>query len=325
MYQWHQKEWHDLLQRKARLPHAILLKGKAGIGKHVFALSLAKALLCKQAQGDQPACGQCPSCQWFEEGTHPDYRWLTPEEDTSSSKKSSRNKPITVAQVRQLFDYLSLSNHQVDGYRIILVSPAEALNIASANALLKMLEEPPVNTLFILVASQPQQLLPTIRSRCQAIDLPTPSTAQSIAWLNEQGAETPEAALHYAGGAPLAAVEMQAILGKNNQFLSQLAMGRQLSPNIAAAGALGTLDMLNTINALQKWVYDLLQMHLMQGIRYHSTHAKALQTLSKRVNLRLLLRFQKDLTEAKKSANHPLSNEMQLENILVQYTHLFDV
>lgn len=324
MYQWHKKEWHHLLKRKTRLPHAILLKGKAGIGKHAFAVSLSKSLLCKQAQEDQPACDQCSSCQWFEEGSHPDYRWITPEEDTSS-KKSNRNKPITVAQIRQLFDYLSLSNHQVDGYRVILVSPAEALNIASANALLKMLEEPPANTLFILVASQPQQLLPTIRSRCQAIDLPTPTKEQAVAWLNEQGVEAPEAALYYVGGAPLEAITMQAVLGKNNQFLSQLAMGQQLSPNIAASVAFGTLDMLNIINALQKWIYDLLQMKLMQGIRYHSTHTKALQTLSKRVNLRCLLRFQKDLIEAKKSANHPLSNEMQLENILVQYTHLFDV
>lgn len=325
MYQWHLKEWNDLLQRKTRLPHAILLKGKAGIGKHAFAVSLAKTLLCKQAQDDQPACGQCPNCQWFEEGGHPDYRWVTPEEDASNSKKTNRNKPITIAQVRQLFDYLSLSNHQVDGYRIILVSPAEALNIASANALLKMLEEPPVNTLFILVASQTQQLLPTIRSRCQAIDLPTPSIEQAIVWLNEQNIESPEVALHYAGGAPLEAITMQAVLDKNNQFLAQLAMGRQLNPNIAAMGALDTLDMLNAINALQKWIYDLLQMKLLQGIRYHATHTKALQTLSKRVNLRLLLRFQKDLLEARQSANHPLSNEMQLENILVQYTHLFDV
>lgn len=325
MYKWHHKEWQHLLQRKARLPHAILLKGKAGIGKHEFAVSMAKALLCKQAEGEQPACGKCPSCLWFEEGSHPDYRWITPEEEASGSKKAKKSKLITVAQIRQLFDYLSLSNHQVDGYRIILISPAEALNHASANALLKMLEEPPANSLFILVASQPQQLLPTILSRCQAIDLPTPSAEDAIAWLNEQGVDSPEVALHYAGGAPLEAVAMQEVLGKNNQLLSQLAMGHQLSPNLAASGALSTLDMPNTVNALQKWAYDLLQMKLMQSIRYHTTHAKALQTLSKRVNLRLLLRFQKDLFEAKQSANHPLSNEMQLENILVQYTHLFDV
>ena len=185
MYSWQNSQWQQIMQRTS-LPHALLLRGRAGTGKHDFAVDLAQSLLCSKPKQTR-ACGVCPSCVWFAEGGHPDFRLISPEDADESEdapkKKATKKSQISVAQIRQLIDYLSLSSHQVNSRRVILISPAETLNLASANALLKMLEEPPANTLFLLVTSQPQRLLPTILSRCQAIDMPLPSKADALSWL----------------------------------------------------------------------------------------------------------------------------------------------
>lgn len=326
MYRWHKEQWDSIMQRQNALPHAILLRGRTGIGKHDFAISLSHALLCNQANANQPACGQCPSCNWLKEGAHPDFKLIAPEEaseGSTSKKKTSKKSQISVAQIRQLYDYLSLTNHQAGGHRVILISPAETLNIASANALLKMLEEPPPNTLFLLVASQPQRLLPTIISRCQVLDLPMPAKEEAIAWLKEQGLNAPDAALEYAGGAPLNAFNTQNQLESNLQLIKQLALGAKLEP-FASAPSFLAIGMEQAIDMIQKWTFDLVNFKLIQHLHYHSQQVNALQALSKNVNLSLLLRFQRGLVDVKRSANHPLSNEMQLENILLQYTRVFN-
>ena len=143
MYSWQKNQWQHIMQQRVSLPHALLLRGRAGTGKQEFALDLSKTLLCSQV-GDQ-ACGVCPSCVWFAEGNHPDFRLITPEdadnaEDAPVKKKATKKSQISVAQIRQLIDYLSLSSHQVKSERVILISPADTLNLASANALLKMLD-----------------------------------------------------------------------------------------------------------------------------------------------------------------------------------------
>lgn len=325
IYSWQKLQWNNLMQRKRTLPHAILLRGRAGIGKDDFALHLAHSLLCSEPLAEG-ACGVCPSCLWLKEGNHPDFKFITPEEETEESanpKKTNKKTQISVAQIRKLYDFLSLSNHQVQGHRVILISPAETLNLASANALLKMLEEPPANTLFLLVASQPQRLLPTIISRCQIIDFSIPQKADAITWLSTQGIHNPEVLLEYAGGAPLTALQMQDYHAANEQLIQQLLKGDRLNPFTSAPLFLAE-GMEHAIDVIQKWTFDLLMYRLTQSSHYHSQQMQALQALCKSVNLSILLQFQHSLAEAKRAANHPLSNEMQLENLLLQYTHVFN-
>jgi len=323
MYSWQVAQWRSIMERKSILPHAILLLGRTGVGKHDFALEVSRALLCQNTINNE-ACGICPSCLWFAEGTHPDFRLITPESDDdideTPKKKTTKKSQISVSQIRQLFDYLSLSSHQVGAKRIILISPAETLNQASANALLKMLEEPPVNTIFILVTSQSQRLLPTILSRCQTIEMDLPARSVALEWLKVQGLKNAESALDYAGGAPLLAI--QANVETNSSLVKQLVQGARLDA-FASAPMFLSLGMERALETLQKWVFDLLCCKLTKHFHYHTQQASALQALSKSVNLSLLLSFQQTLVEAKKTANHPLSNEMQLEKILLQYTQIF--
>ena len=325
MYAWQKNQWQHIMKQRANLPHALLLRGRAGTGKHEFALALSKTLLCSQLA--EQACGTCPSCVWFAEGNHPDFRIISPEdadvaEDAPVKKKAAKKSQIAVAQIRQLIDYLSLSSHQVKGMRVILISPAETLNSASANALLKILEEPPANTLFLLVTGQPQRLLATILSRCQAIDMPLPNKTEALTWLKTQAVNNAEVMLDYAGGAPLLALQIAEEGETSINLIKNLTLGAKLDPFTSAPLFL-SIGMERALEALQKWVFDLTAYQLTRGLHYHSQHSSALQVLCKSVNLKALLSFQNKLLDAKKTANHPLSNELQLENLLLQYTQLF--
>jgi DNA polymerase III subunit delta' len=328
VYPWQSETLDKLSSHRARLPHALLLHGNSGIGKFDFAMQLAKSLLCLAPSSNGEPCEQCASCGWYEQNNHPDFRLLAPEQEAEvdadsspASKKTTKKSQISIVKVRELAGFLSLSSHQSGGLRVVVIHPAEALNIASANGLLKMLEEPPAGVIFILVTHQISRLLPTIISRCQKIDMPIPAKQVALDWLQEQGQSDAERLLDYAGGAPLNVIRnanpSQALL--NTDLFLQ---GKKLDPFHAASVAVSQ-GMEVAIDALQKWVYDLLSCHLTNEIRYHNKHASALQALAKSVDLGLLLDFQRKLGEAKKSAHHPLNNELQLETIFLTYTQLF--
>lgn len=329
VYAWQNAVWQQLAEAGARRHHALLLRGRRGIGKFDFALALSKALLCEKAEGRQLACDACPSCHWFNLGNHPDYRLLTPEQESSdedesaSTKKTGKKTQISISQVRELGDFLELASHRSGGCRIVLIHPAEALNLASANALLKMLEEPPPGALFILVAHQPQKLLPTIMSRCHKTDMPVPDEAEATAWLRAQGIAEPGQLLAYAGGSPLAALDTaEDAAGKLTEVWKHLSKGARMDA-FTCAPLFISHGMDTAVQALQKWVYDLMTCQLTGHARYHTSLQGALQALAKGVDLGLLLDYQRKLDEARKSATHPLNNELQLENLLIQYTQLF--
>ncbi len=327
VYPWQTGTLAKISNKRERLPHALLLHGNSGIGKFDFSQRLAQSLLCLLPHSNGEPCNACASCSWFAQGNHPDFRLLSPEQDaddeaeSTSTKKTGKKTQISVVQVRELADFLTLSSHQSEGLRVVLIHPAETLNPASANGLLKMLEEPPAGVIFILVTHQLNRLLPTIISRCQKIDMPIPERDVALAWLREQGQVNAEQLLDYMGGAPLNVIRGN---GQSSQrFNADLfAQGRQLDPFSAASTAVAQ-GMELAIDGLQKWTYDLLSCLLTGKVRYHIQHTSALQALTKGVDLGLLLEFQRRLNEAKKSASHPLNNELQLETIFLSYTRLF--
>ena len=179
---WHREALARLLEGRERLPHALLVHGPTGIGKVDFARALAAAMLCEGSRRDG-ACGTCPSCHWFSQGNHPDYREILPEaaaddeEGETEGEAQRTEKPkslvIKIDQVRAVADFISLSTHRA-GHRVLVIHPGEAMQPAGANALLKTLEEPPPHTLIVLVSDRPARLLPTILSRCRRLALRTP-------------------------------------------------------------------------------------------------------------------------------------------------------
>jgi DNA polymerase-3 subunit delta' len=328
VYPWQKKLWQNLNQGRQKLHHAFLMHGRAGIGKYDFALNFSKALLCPNTDGNGHACDKCPSCHWFDDESHPDFRLISPEQESSTdedapvAKKTKKKTQISVAQIRELSDFLSLSSHQTSGLRIVLINPAEALNQASANALLKMLEEPAPGVIFILVAHQLQRLLPTILSRCQKVNMPVPDQVQALAWLNIKGVPNPEQQLAYLEGSPIKVLSEQAQFDQLSEIWKHLALGRKMEPQVAASIVIANSVETGVI-AVQKWLYDIVTVKLGQQARYHLQYARALQALAEKVNLGRLFDLQKKTNELRKLATHPLNHELQMESLLVEYTKVF--
>lgn len=167
--------------RRGRLAHAYLFTGPAGVGKHLFALELAKALLCGSPRepGALDACDRCPSCVQIEAGTHPDFYQAARPAD-------AHEFPIDL--MRELCQSFSLRSARGRG-KVVLIEGADDLNEESANCFLKTLEEPPPGSVLILIGSSPDRQLPTVVSRCQVVRFsPLPSDAV-VELLREQGIE----------------------------------------------------------------------------------------------------------------------------------------
>lgn len=326
LYPWQTQVWQHLNQGSQRMPHALLLHGRAGIGKYDFSRIFSQALLCPSKDPQGHACGECSSCNWFNDNSHPDFRLLSPEQeaedDAPTTKKTKKKTQISVAQIRELSGFLNMTSHRSNGMRVVLIHPAEALNLASANALLKMLEEPATGVIFILVSHQLQRLLPTIISRCQKISMPIPNDAQALDWLGKQGVQNAKQQLAYLEGSPIKVLNEQLQFTLLTEIWRMLALGRKLEPNIAAPTFIAN-SVETGIIAVQKWIYDLVAMKLSKQTRYHMQHTSALQALAEKVNLSRLFDLQRKTDELRKLALHPLNHELQMESLLLEYTRIF--
>lgn len=174
VYPWQQQVWETLTQRFPKIAHGILLYGKQGCGKQAFTQHLVAWLLCLNKQA-QSACGECSSCLWLKSDTHPNYVYISTDED---NKK--QNAKIKIEKIRDLQPFVQQT---VEGWRVIVIDPAEVLNIASSNALLKTLEEPGERVIIILIADHYLKLPATIRSRLQHFALDRVSASQAHDYL----------------------------------------------------------------------------------------------------------------------------------------------
>ena len=180
---WQTDQWQVLRRQidAGKLAHAILIAGVTGIGKLQFALAVRDFLLCERPA--EFACGECKSCILLRAQTHADFVTLQPEEE---------GKAIRVDQVRQLSQFVA-QTAQRNGRKIVLLNPADALNMNAANALLKSLEEPSADTHFLLLCAVPKRLPATIRSRCQTLNMTAPAPPIALAWLTEQLGDSADA------------------------------------------------------------------------------------------------------------------------------------
>ena len=174
MFPWLNASFIQLSDRiaAAKLHHALLIQGPAGLGKSSFALQLAQLLLCKQRQGHM-VCGQCQSCLLNAATTHPDLQVV------------ESDKQIGVDQIREAIKKLVSSAH-MSGAKVLIIYHAHTMTESSANALLKTLEEPTANTFLLLTTDKPERILPTIKSRCEKLALPLPTLDSTLAWVKTQ-------------------------------------------------------------------------------------------------------------------------------------------
>ena len=331
IYPWQNNDWARLQELRSRPAHGLLFKGSKGIGKLDLAINYAQSLLCQQPDESAFGCGKCPSCHWFGQGSHPDYRLIQPDvlsldgEEGDDAKPASGKKPskqISVDQIRGLADFFGMSAHQ-GGRRVIVIHPAEAMNTNAANALLKNLEEPPPGLLFILVSHKPQQLLPTILSRCLSFALPAPDAASAMSWLKEQGVKNPAEALAASGFAPLQAVQLDEQLGGEERDKLLRAVRQPAALDVfALAEALQKTEQVLVVQWLQQWCYDLSAMKLAGKLRYHPGEEAAIKKLVEPIAPLNLARLQKYLQTAKREAQHTLNPKLFFESLLFAYLKL---
>ena len=329
VYHWQDNIWRQLVSQLRSWPNAFLLKGRSGIGKRDFALAMSHYLLCEARLPSLAACGKCQGCLWFAKGVHPDFRLLEPaayseqaegadpDEKTRNTEKKTGNQ-ISIEQIRELDDFINLTSHR-NGYKVILIHPAESMNQHAANAVLKTLEEPPGNTLFILVSHKPQRLLPTIVSRCRSVAMPVPDREAALKWLAQQSVNEPDIALAQAGYAPLGAVE----IGKGErqtqrkEFLQQISTAK-LNP-LSLAESVQQYPLSDIINWLQKWICDLTYCKFTGKVHYHLDFTETLQELAESANALDLVRYYRELLAAQRAVQHPLNTRLVLEQLALLY------
>lgn len=200
IYPWLTSHWAFFARRleSGKLAHALLIEGPAGTGKTALATAMVALLLCREPR--EFACGECRSCKLLAGAAHPDFFDLQPEEGS---------EVIKVDQVRAMICKLDLTT-SISMRKLAYIHPAEKMNSAAANALLKSLEEPAGDAVLILVSDDPGRLPVTIRSRCQSITINQPDAGMVHDWLLQltgQSSQRVTQALQAAGGSPLRAVQ----------------------------------------------------------------------------------------------------------------------
>jgi DNA polymerase-3 subunit delta' len=248
------RQWRDALGGE-RMHHGWLLAGKAGLGKRDFAMAAARALVAEEGV-PQPA------------GDHPDIITLTygPKDD-KAERAAADGKPfdlarsIRIKQIRAMQKRL-VTRPTLGSRRAIIIDPADDMEKAAANALLKSLEEPPAGTFFLLVTHRPARLLPTIRSRCRTLRFPVLTDSQLGTMLHEAGLPSDPQAIAAAEGsfgaavrfaeqdlAPIARVISGLLAGGDSGITGRGELARLIGPRADRERVQAVLDLAQSLAA----------------------------------------------------------------------------
>lgn len=318
-YPWHTSYWQHLTAYVAqqRIPQALLIEGVAGLGKQHLALQFAQYLTCLDKQ-ENSYCGHCASCKLFAAGTHPDFIQIQPEEP---------GKAIGVDVIRQLIVKLVLKP-QYSTYRVIIITPAEQMNINSANAFLKCLEEPPEHTVFLLLTEYSQNLPATIRSRCQKMLIQSHDHDAAALWLQEQGVTDRRTAivlLRLTQGAPIKALsyaEENILEQRSDCFDEWQKIVLSNACPVQLAEKWHKLPAKQLIQWLISWTEDIIKCHFQvdNSLLLNEDVEKNLRALSKRLVLHRLFDFYSLLLSDTYRINRQLNKQLLFEELLISWS-----
>ena len=307
--------------------HALLVQGPGGVGQFEMAMVLAQTWLCEdpKREHDAWACGRCASCLLFDAHSHPDFKLLIPDalreplgwasdEAEGAARdgevKAGKTKPsreIKVDAVRSAIGFSQKTSSRGRA-KVVLVFPAEAVNLVASNALLKTLEEPAGILRLVLASAAADALLPTVRSRCQPVPLSLPREEDCLSWLEAQGVEQPEVLLRGAGGRPQEALNW-ARDGIQSKTWASL-------PERVARGdatALSDWPVPRAIDALQRLCHDLLRRQCGAEPSYFPA-----KVVLKVRFAQPLLAWAQALKDAARHAEHPLNAGLLMESLVLQ-------
>ncbi|OEY95620.1 DNA polymerase III subunit delta' [Acinetobacter proteolyticus] len=314
IYPWHAQTWGLLTTRFPELGHGLLFYGKKGCAKKEFAERFVAWVLCLNKQAQQ-ACGECSSCQWLKSDTHPNYVHITTDED---NKK--QNAKIKIEKIRDLLPFVQQTG---EGWRVVVIEPAEALNTASANALLKTLEEPGEKVVLILLADHYLKLPATIRSRLQhfALDRLTIQDTQTFVQqqIPEISNEQISLLLSLANDMPLTAIEIEKSewLQKRALFLNdwfKLVAEKNMPLNYSNKWS-KELNFSEFITMFEYLLGDLVSLKLHQSLKNNDLDFK---TLAEFYSLEALFTIYSDLQQKKLMIEQNVQTQLVLDELFIQ-------
>jgi len=322
---WLRPHWARLWQahRAERFGHAWLVTGPAGLGKRMLVARCAHALLCAQPDAQGTPCGVCAECRLLRGGHHPDLIRVEPDPAAASGE-------IKIDAVRALIERDTLTPHR--GVRkIVCIAPAEVLNRAAANALLKTLEEPAATTRLLLVAEELHRLPATILSRCQRLTIPAPDETQALPWLAAQlGADRPAALLlRLAHGAPLRALALarsDALAARDRCFDDLLAVARGQRDPLTAANAWQALEHGLVLDWLAGWVCDLARLGGDPEAAFldHPDHRATLAALARCLDARVVQHYFRELLHARRLLDSTVNKPLLFEALAIRWALLVE-
>lgn len=326
IFPWQIKPWQDLcgILQKQRLPHALLISGPCGIGKERFAKAFAAILLCRHSNAEGKSCGNCHACYLVKANSHPDLVYIAPEPPAQF---------IKVDQIRDVVNFVNETSMQ-NGFRVIIINRAHHLNHHAANALLKTLEEPPSNTLFILLSGEVNRLQATIKSRCQILTLQKPSPDVALHWLQLQlpeshsfSRETLDIALNMVEGVPLKALSVlldDTMMYRQTLYQELAALSQDQADPLQLALQWQERDLSLLFNLLLSWLQDLLKLQLGRDTSmiinkdYSDVLMSQSSVVSKQHILSYLDQVQNRYSKIKSSLN--LNRQLLLEELFICWT-----
>jgi DNA polymerase-3 subunit delta' len=328
LYSWHKNAWQSLWEAKQnhRLPHALLIVGKIGIGKEHLAKRLASTILCSHPEANGSTCGVCHSCHLIRAGSHPDLKYIAAE---------SPGNIIKIEQIREVVQFVNETSMQ-NGFKIVIINNAHHMNRYAANALLKTLEEPPTHTLFILITIERKRLPATITSRCQKLILDKPDDSVALDWLQSQlsdphlfSKDTQQIALHLAGGAPLKALSIltnDIMAYRQTVYEGLAALHLSQADPLQLAAQWHERDMETLFHLLFYWIHDILKLKLTQNtsvivnVDYKDVLTKMTQKLQVNFILSYLDEVQNRYAKIVNSLN--LNRQLLVEELLIRWVSI---
>jgi DNA polymerase III subunit delta' len=322
--------WLDsALARATTMPaHALLLHGPGPLGQLELGMAVARAALCESPDAHGRACGRCVSCHLFGARSHPDFLLLIPDalrerlgwstaEQSEAKSKTKPSRDIKVDAVRAAIDWAQQTSFRGRA-KVLLIHPAEAMNETAANALLKTLEEPPGRLRLLLTASDPEALLPTVRSRCQRVPIALPPPAEALAWLEGQGVPAAATLLAAAGGLPHAALTL------HEDGIDAAAWSRVPAlVRAGQAGALASWPVARVVEALHKLCHDLMALAAGHPARYFDDAALAPALRPALPSMTLLTGWDQALRLAARHDEHPWHAALRAEALVSQAAALW--
>ena len=320
LFPWQHKNWDQLsnYRMQNRVPQALLISGKNGLGKRHLAGLFAASLLCAKPHDTGLACGHCDSCLLLNAETHPDFIQVKPEEP---------GKVITIGQIRSLVTRLTLKP-QFESYRVVIVNPADLMNTAAANAFLKCLEEPTERTVILLITDKPARLPATIVSRCQKLAVAKPDKDIVAAWLNQQTAkDEPGLLLNLAQGSPLLALDYAnngTLKLRNDCFKAWMDIAKQRTHPAIIAEDWYKLPESLLIFWITSWIIDLIKCsyQIRADKLYNPDLKDSLQELSQQLELKGLYKFYDLLLMRRQLLDTQINKHTMFEEILITWFEL---